>query len=81
MGGTASNTAIASYVGRLKYNFKEKYLFEANVRRDGTSRFQKEHRWGTFKSFSAAWNLHKESFFANITGDIFSQFKIRGSWG
>jgi TonB-linked SusC/RagA family outer membrane protein len=63
----------------LNYNWQEKYLFEANVRLDGTSRFQTK-KWGTFPSFSAGWVLSKEEFFRPLTG-IFDMFKIRASWG
>ncbi|QTE23680.1 SusC/RagA family TonB-linked outer membrane protein [Polaribacter cellanae] len=78
--GFAYNESIASFVGRVNYNYKEKYLFEASLRHDGTSRFKPGYQWGTFPSFSAGWNIHKESFFENNINFI-SKFKVRGSWG
>ncbi len=71
--------AVLGYFGRLQYNYKEKYFLEGNVRRDGSSRFPKESRYGTFPSFSAAWNIKKEGFLENI--DWISLLKLRGSWG
>ena len=61
-GGGAEEWALRSFFGRLNYNYDEKYLLEANVRRDGTSRFAKQNRWGYFPSFSAGWNFSKEKF-------------------
>lgn len=58
---TATTWGLRSYFGRLNYNWEEKYLFEANIRTDGTSRFQ-NNKWGTFPSFSGAWVLSKENF-------------------
>ncbi|MFB9054818.1 SusC/RagA family TonB-linked outer membrane protein [Formosa undariae] len=65
--------------GRFNYNYKEKYLFEMNVRRDGSSRFEPDSRWGTFPSFSAGWVFSKESFYP--LKDQIDFFKIRGSYG
>lgn len=70
---------LRSYFGRLNYGFGGKYLFEANIRRDGSSRFAKGHQWGTFPSFSAGWVLSKEDFMKN-TGWL-NLLKLRGSWG
>lgn len=56
-GGGAEEWALRSFFGRLNYNYDEKYLLEANVRRDGTSRFAKQNRWGYFPSFSAGWKF------------------------
>lgn len=72
--------STAGYFSRLNYNYKGRYLFEANVRRDGTSRFQQGKRWGTFPSFSAGWNIAQENFWAHLT-PVISTFKLRGSWG
>lgn len=66
--------------GRLNYNYQEKYLFEANIRRDGTSRFIGDKTWGTFPSFSAGWNIAREDFFGNLSKEI-STLKLRASWG
>ena len=52
-GGARYQWALMSFFGRINYNYKERYLFEANIRFDGSSRFAKGHRWGVFPSFSA----------------------------
>jgi TonB-linked SusC/RagA family outer membrane protein len=70
---------LQSYFGRLNYAFNEKYLFEANIRRDGSSRFAKGKQWGTFPSFSGGWIISKEEFMKNIDG--LSSLKLRASWG
>lgn len=72
--------ALRSYFGRLNYNYADKYLFEANLRIDGSSRFSPENRWGVFPSFSAGWRLSAEPFWRALSG-LFDHFKIRGSWG
>ncbi|MCH3970166.1 MAG: TonB-dependent receptor [Prevotella sp.] len=72
--------ALASYFGRLNYNYDEKYLFSAIVRRDGSSRLSKDIRWGTFPSISVGWRFDKEKFFP-ISHDIVNMFKIRASYG
>lgn len=71
----------ASYFGRLSYNFMEKYLFTATVRRDGSSRFAKGHRWGIFPSFSAGWVLTYEDFVQGLSMNWLDFFKLRASWG
>ena len=78
--GSAAKNTLASYFGRLSYNFREKYLFEANVRYDGSSRFPESSRWGAFPSFSAGWRISEESFFRDALPWI-NELKIRGSWG
>ena len=77
-GGFRDITAMISYFGRLNYNYKEKYLLSVTIRRDGSSMFEKNHRFGTFPSISAGWNLNRENFF-KITS--VSMLKIRASWG
>lgn len=72
--------ALASYIARVNYNYDEKYLLSAIVRRDGSSRLSKDIRWGTFPSVSLGWRFDKESFFP-ISHDIVSMFKLRGSYG
>lgn len=79
-GGNASRNTLASYFGRFNYNFKEKYLFEANIRYDGSSRFPTNNRWGVFPSFSAGWRLSQESFFEDAVSWV-SDLKLRASWG
>ncbi len=71
--------AIASFFGRLNYNFKGKYLFEASYRHDGSSRLVPTDRWRMFPSFSAAWRVSEEDFMKNIS--FLNNFKVRGSWG
>lgn len=78
--GTASDWAIASYFGRLNYAWKGRYLVEANIRYDGSSRFSSDVRWGLFPSFSAGWRVSEESFFENLKNSI-SNLKLRASWG
>ena len=72
--------ALISYFGRLNYAFKGRYLFEANVRYDGSSRFAPESRWGVFPSFSAGWRINEEKFMS-FAQDYLSNLKIRASWG
>ena len=80
VGGGYAHWATAGFFGRLNYNYKERYLVEANVRYDGTSRFVGDERWGVFPSFSLGWNIAREDFFADYTDKI-STLKLRGSWG
>ena len=70
---------FASYFGRLKYTFNDKYIVTALVRRDGSSRFGENSRYGVFPAFSAAWRLSSESFMKNITW--IDDIKIRGGYG
>jgi len=69
-----------SYFGRLSYNYKEKYLLNATLRADGSSKFASGHRWGYFPSVSAGWAMNNESFMASTT-DWLDQLKLRASWG
>ncbi|HEX2394812.1 MAG TPA: SusC/RagA family TonB-linked outer membrane protein [Bacteroidales bacterium] len=78
-GGFSSQT-LASYFGRIDYNYDEKYIFQATVRRDGSSNFGPSHKWGVFPSFSLGWNVTNESFMENRPGWL-SSLKLRGSWG
>lgn len=79
-GGTKQSWALRSYFGRVNYAYDNKYLFEANLRIDGTSRFAKENRWGYFPSFSAGWNFARENFF-EWAQSVLTGGKIRASWG
>jgi len=81
-GSITSNYAFRSFFGRLNYNFKDKYLFEANLRRDGSSRFGPQGRFGYFPSVSAGWNIYQEPVIKRVLdkADI-NSFKIRGSYG
>lgn len=77
--GSAFETAYRSYFGRITYSYKNKYLLQANVRKDGSSRFNTNYRWGTFPSVSAGWIVSEENFFKNQ--DAVSFLKLRVSWG
>ncbi|MEO5603455.1 MAG: TonB-dependent receptor [Cyclobacteriaceae bacterium] len=78
--GSSSEWAIQSFFGRAMYDFKGKYLFEANARYDGTSRIAPDTRWGFFPSVSAGWRVSEESFMEPIGGWL-QNLKIRASWG
>lgn len=71
---------LRSYFGRVNYDFADKYLFEFNMRYDGSSRFAPGNRYAFFPSFSAAWRISEEGFWENLQ-DIIPAFKLRGSWG
>jgi len=77
--GDAYETAYRSYFGRLTYSYKSKYLIQANIRRDGSSRFASAYRWGTFPSVSTGWVASEESFVKNL--GVFDFLKLRASWG
>ena len=77
--GSASELALLSYFGRLNLNWSEKYLFEANFRYDGTSRFAEGNRWGFFPSLSVGWRVSEEPFLQNL--DAVDNLKFRFSWG
>lgn len=78
--GNAYETALMSFFGRLSYNYKNRYLIQANCRWDGSSRFAKKYRWGMFPSISGAWVLSEEPFF-NIGKEAISFMKVRVSYG
>ncbi len=78
--GSANEYALQSFFGRVTYDYDNRYLLEGNIRYDGTSRIAKEHRWGTFPSFSAAWRVINEAFMEG-TREILSDLKIRAGWG
>ena len=77
--GYPTKWGINSFFGRVNYGFKDKYLFEANIRTDGSSRFAKGHKWGVFPSFSAAWRISEEGFVKNL--GFVDNLKLRASWG
>ena len=76
----ANELALAGFFGRINYNWNERYILEANLRYDGSSRFIGDKRWGLFPSFSAGWNMAREPFFEPLNKWI-NTFKLRGSWG
>jgi TonB-linked SusC/RagA family outer membrane protein len=84
--GTKSNSGydakfgLRSFFGRLNYSYDNKYLFEANGRYDGSSKFTGDKRYGFFPSFSAGWRVSQEEFWKGLSS-IVNDFKIRGSWG
>ncbi|WP_081165493.1 SusC/RagA family TonB-linked outer membrane protein [Niastella populi] len=78
--GSATEWALQSFFSRINYDYKGKYLFEANGRYDGTSRFGKGHKWGFFPSFSAGWRISEEAFMDNLRG-VLTNLKFRASWG
>ena len=71
---------MVSYFGRVGWNYKETYMATATVRRDGSSRFAKGHRFGTFPSISAGWVVTNEKFMEPVTS-VMDYFKLRASWG
>lgn len=76
--GLKEHSSLASFFGRLNYNYDNRYLFTATFRADGSSKFLKH--WGYFPSFSGAWNIHQERFMENSRNTI-SQLKLRVGWG
>ncbi len=79
-GNPHDNSRSISYFGRLGWNWKEKYMINVTVRSDGSSKFAKGHRFGTFPSVSAGWNISNEAFMES-TRTWLDFLKIRGSWG
>lgn len=78
--GSADDYTLNGYFGRVSYAYGGRYLFAANVRRDGSSRFSPARRWGVFPSVSAGWRVSEEKFFEGLR-HVVSRLKIRGSWG
>lgn len=76
---SGAESTLASFFGRINYDYKSKYLLTATFRGDGSSKFSPGNRWGYFPSVAAAWNMKNEDFFKNIS--ILSQSKIRISYG
>jgi iron complex outermembrane receptor protein len=70
---------LISFYGRLNYNLLDRYLLTATVRRDGSSRFNADNRWGTFPSLAFAWRINEESFLRNVA--VLSNLKLRLGWG
>ncbi len=76
---SSGKTGLISYFGRGSYDFKGRYILSATIRRDGSSKFGANNRWGTFPSASAAWRVSDEAFLRN--SKIVSDIKLRASWG
>ncbi|WP_430973130.1 SusC/RagA family TonB-linked outer membrane protein [Sunxiuqinia rutila] len=81
-GGTGgfSNETLASYFGRIDYNYDEKYMLQATIRRDGSSSFGPNNKWAVFPSVSVGWNVTNEAFMEDIP-EWFNYLKLRASWG
>ncbi|GAA4313290.1 TonB-dependent receptor [Compostibacter hankyongensis] len=77
--GNTTEWRMLSYFGRINYNFNERYLLEANLRADASSRFRAGNRWGLFPSFSAGWRISEENFMKDVR--FINQLKLRASWG
>ncbi len=78
--GSATTYALSSFFGKINYNFDNKYLASVTLRRDGSSRFGSNHRWGTFPAFSLGWRITEEPFFENAR-NLVSDLKLRYGWG
>lgn len=79
-GGAGNPNSLASYFGRLSYNISERYMFQFTLRRDGSSRFGQNNKWGTFPSVSLGWNITNESWLQKRP-DWWTNTKLRLSWG
>jgi TonB-linked SusC/RagA family outer membrane protein len=78
--GSETRNTLLSYLGRLNYNFDEKYLLTATLRRDGSSRFSEKYRYGYFPSVAVGWRITNEEFI-NLPQNIFTELKLRASYG
>ncbi|PWJ34984.1 SusC/RagA family TonB-linked outer membrane protein [Sediminitomix flava] len=74
------SNSLVGMLGRLQYDYKGRYLLSVSARRDGSSRFSEDARWGIFPSISGGWNISEESFFKGLS-DVWNVFKIRASHG
>jgi TonB-dependent starch-binding outer membrane protein SusC len=70
---------LLSYLGRVNYSFLDRYLLSASLRRDGSSKFQGDNKYSVFPSLAAGWRVSEEAFMQNV--NLFSNLKLRGSWG
>lgn len=80
LSGGYNHWSTMGMFARVNYAYDSRYLIEASVRRDGSSRFIGDKTWATFPSFSLGWNIANEKFFSGLKGTI-DQLKLRGSWG
>ena len=78
-GGSVTESGIVSYIGRLSYNYKQKYYVQGTIRRDGLSKLASDSRWNNFIGYSAGWNIAKENFMESIS-HVVSDFKLRASY-
>ncbi|MCW3111041.1 MAG: SusC/RagA family TonB-linked outer membrane protein [Segetibacter sp.] len=79
IGSGSGKSTLVSYLGRINYNYNDRYLLTGNVRRDGSSRFSPANRYGDFASVAAAWNINNEKFL-NLPA-VISTLKLRGGYG
>lgn len=79
MNSYEQNYRIESYLGRVNYDFDEKYFISVSLRRDGNSRFHKDHRWDNFYTIGASWRVERENFMSNVTW--VDALKLRASYG
>ena len=79
IGGNETEWALLSYMARVNYSYEDRYLLTATIRRDGSSRFGKKHRWGTFPSGSVAWRASQEKWFPK--NDYINDLKVRAGYG
>ena len=77
--GSRNNNSIASFFGRAFYSFDERYLLTATIRRDGSSKFAKGHKWGWFPAVALAWRISQESFLRDV--ETINSLKLRAGWG
>jgi TonB-linked SusC/RagA family outer membrane protein len=78
-GSSFSNTGLVSYLGRVNYALKDRYLVSVSVRRDGSSKFSGNNKYSTFPAVALGWNIAQEEFMQRIS--LVSALKLRGSWG
>jgi TonB-linked SusC/RagA family outer membrane protein len=81
IGSNAYDYTLASYFGRLSYSFQDRYLLNASVRRDGSSKLAPGYQWKTYPAVSAGWVISNEPFFQGGFAQKFNYLKLRGSWG
>ena len=79
IGGNETEWALLSYMARVNYSYEDRYLLTATIRRDGSRRFGKKHRWGTFPSVSVAWRASQEKWFPK--NDYVNDLKVRAGYG
>ncbi len=79
IGGNETEWALLSYMARVNYSYEDRYLLTTTIRRDGSSRFGKKHRWGTFPSVSVAWRASQEKWFPK--NDYINDLKVRAGYG
>lgn len=78
-GNNLGRSTLLSYLGRVNYSYDSRYLLTASMRRDGSSKFGKNNRYGNFPSLAAGWNIHNEDFFSK--NGVLNSLKLRASWG